>query len=76
MRRFVLAFCCGIVFSIVGTVPALQAERPKGIGADYKPAKVHREKPHHQKPTAIYSVPRSARWWNGGGPGPAGAGAR
>ncbi len=76
MKRFVLGFCCGILFSSVGTVPSLQAQGPKGVGADYKPKKVHQVKPHYEKPVAIYTVPASASWWNGGGPGPAGAGAR
>ena len=50
------------------------AQQPKGVGGDIKPAKVKKVKtPKPGKRTPLYTVPKSAPWYQGGGPGIAGA---
>jgi hypothetical protein len=72
VRSFWGLLLCGIAAS-----SGLYAQDPRGVGADIKIDKVERAKSAKpEKPTAIYTIPESASWWHGGGPGPAGVGAK
>lgn len=68
---------CGLLLcGIVGTAD-LRAQGPRGVGADLKGSKVERVKMAKLgKTPPLYTVPKSASWWNGGGPGPIGAGVK
>jgi len=68
---------CGVLLCGMVATSDLCAQGPRGVGGDIKPEKVQRvrnTKP--EKPTPIYSFPKSEPWWLGGGPGPVGAGVK
>jgi hypothetical protein len=64
-----------IILFGMATASAVCAQGPRGVGADIKPNKIDKAKSAKpEKPTPLYTFPKSASWWDGGGPGPAGAG--
>jgi hypothetical protein len=68
---------CGLL--LCGIVPTsdLRAQGPRGVGADLKGKKVERVKMVKPgKTPPLYTIPKSASWWDGGGPGPVGAGVK
>jgi len=68
-------FWCGVILLCLAASTNLCAQGPRGVGGDIKPSKVDKVKgAKPEKPTPLYTFPKSASWWDGGGPGPAGAG--
>jgi len=65
------------IILLASTAAAGSAQGPKGVGADIKAAPIDHAKPSKPGRTPpLYTVPKSASWWSGGGPGPAGEGAK
>lgn len=59
----------------LGANSAFSAQGPRGVGGDIKVEKVQKAgNPKPEKPVPLYTFPRTTPWWQGGGPGPAGAG--
>lgn len=83
-KHLVLGFCAGLSLTF-GPVRVASAQYwwrntgpgPMGAGADQKAEspKQHPSKAQLEKPTPIYSTPKSVGWWWHKSPGPAGAGA-
>ena len=72
VRLFCGLLLCGMIAS-----GELSAQDPKGVGADLKGSKVERVKRTKPgKTPPLYTTPKSASWWDGGGPGPIGAGVK
>jgi hypothetical protein len=68
---------CGVLLCGMVATSGFCAQGPRGVGADLKGTKVEREKKAKLgKTPPLYTIPKSASWWNGGGPGPAGAGVK
>ncbi|HKW31488.1 MAG TPA: hypothetical protein VJN92_00675 [Candidatus Acidoferrum sp.] len=83
MKHFICGFCAVLVlpFGSVGVASAQHWGRhtgpePMGAGADQKAesAKTHTGKAQLEKPTPLYTSPKSVGWWHKS-PGPMGAGA-
>ena len=69
-------FCGVMLCAMIGTAD-LCAQGPRGVGADLKGSKVERVKlAKPGKTPPLYTIPKSASWWEGGGPGPVGAGVK
>jgi len=68
---------CGLLLCGMLAAADLRAQGPRGVGADLKGNKVERVKMVKSgKTPPLYTIPKSASWWDGGGPGPVGAGVR
>ena len=79
---------CGLLLCGVAAASGLYAQEPSGAGENTKPEKVQGEKnvkpekakkakgAKPQKPAPLYTFPKCEPWWRGGGPSPAGAGAK
>ena len=67
----------GLLLCTMVAASDLCAQGPRGVGGDITAPKVERvKKIKPEKPTPLYTSPKSASWWYGGGPGPAGFGAK
>jgi hypothetical protein len=78
----------GLLLFGVAAASGLCAQEPSGAVGDVNPENVQqakKAKPEKvkqvrsakpQKPEPLYTFPKSEPWWRGGGPGPAGAGAK
>lgn len=75
MKRTITGLSCLTMLLFASAAAAKPAQGPKGAGADSKVERPKKEKTKFEKPIPIYSVPKSAPGWSGGGPGPAGVGA-
>lgn len=77
MKPLPVRFMLVTLLAGIAATSALATQGPRGVGGDIKPEKATRAKDAKPpKPTPIYSVPKSASWWSGGGPGPDGAGVK
>jgi hypothetical protein len=77
MKTWRIRLLCGVVLSGMVGAAELHAQGPKGVGADLKGSKVERVKKEKLgKTPPLYTIPKSASWWEGGGPGPIGAGVK
>lgn len=81
MKHFVFGFCVvfWLTFGPVRVVSAQHWRRhsnpgPMGAGADQKAEKQQAPKAQFEKPTPIYTSPKSVGWWHKS-PAPMGAGA-
>jgi len=82
MKQFVFGFCAVLVLTF-GSVRVASAQDwwrhtgpgPMGAGADkhIQWPKPHIRRSHFEKPTPIYTSPKSVGWWHKS-PGPVGAG--
>lgn len=82
VKPFVFGFCAVLVLTL-GSVRAASAQDcwwhtgpgPMGAGADkhFKSTKRHIRESHFEKPTPLYTSPKSVGWWHKS-PGPMGAG--
>jgi hypothetical protein len=83
MKQFVFGFCAVLALTL-GPVRVAAAQYwwrhpgpgPMGAGADkhFQWTKSQVSKPHLEKPTPLYTSPKSVGWWHKS-PGPMGAGA-
>jgi hypothetical protein len=68
---------CGVLLCGMVAASGRCAQGPRGVGANLKGTKVEREKKVKMgKANPLYTIPKSASWWDGGGPGPVGAGVK
>jgi hypothetical protein len=68
---------CGLVLCGMVGAADVWAQGPRGVGADLKGSKVEKVKREKLgKTPPLYTIPKSASWWDGGGPGPVGAGVK
>ena len=82
MQQFVFGFCAVLALTL-GPVRVAAAQDwwrhpgpgPMGAGADmhFQWPKPHARKSHLEKPTPLYTSPKSVGWWHKS-PGPMGAG--
>lgn len=86
IRLLLALLLCGAM-----TAPMLRAQDAQGSGMEttdkqtkkhwwnhHKKQKSEKAAKHgkHEKAEPLYKTPASRSWWHGGGPGPAGAGAK
>ncbi len=72
-----LGALCGLLLCGILGAGDVCAQGPRGVGGDIKVAKPKRVKKKKLKKTPpIQKIPKSAPWWQGGGPGPIGAGVK
>jgi hypothetical protein len=77
MEAMRVRLLCGLLLCAMAAASDLCAQGPRGEGGEIKPEKVQQVKnAKPEKPTPIYTYPKSESWWRGGGPGPAGAGVK
>jgi hypothetical protein len=76
MKRIPGYFLCPFLLIALAANSAFSAQGPRGVGGDIKVEKVQKaSNPKPEKPVPLYTFPHTTSWWQGGGPGPVGAGA-